>query len=391
MNLTPETLTRTAPLRVLSVNVYMMGHIPYQQTLERVFAGNFPEIDFKSIHLLERVPRQFPLRLLLRLSRVRWPGCKRGDERDWIRFRFEFGLSTVARLIVASEMRKQPFDVIHLHTQGIAFLVPFFPPGKPCVLSIDTTAALFGRDRPDFPRSALAPILAAEKRAFHAAAHVVCWSERARVSVVEDFGVPAERTSVISPGCDPSFSGLSWERPVPEAGKPVRLLFVGNDFERKGGPELVEVFARQFSGRCELHIVSNDCPALDPVPNLFVHRGLAPLSPQLIELYRTADLFVLPTREDCFPMVFIEAMAAGLPCIGSTVMGVPELVAHGESGLNVAPRDPATLASSLETLVSNPGLRQQMGAAGRRRVEKRFNPVHNCRRLLEVFTKAARS
>ena len=378
------------PLRVLSLNVYMMGHIPYQQTLENTFHDHFSEVHFESVHVLERVPTDFPLRLLLRLSRVRLPGCAPASDFDYLRFRFELGMSCVTRLMIARELRKARYDVIHLHTQAIALLASIPPLPLPYVLSIDNTTALFGRDRPAHPRHALAPLLAAERRCFRKAAHVISWSERARSSVIHDYGLPGSSVTAIPPG-NPLPSHWFAKPEIKHGGGRIRLLFVGNDFERKGGMELLEAFHREFSASCELHIVSNGAPEVAPGGSVYVHRSLAPLSAELLEQYRLADLFVMPTREDCFPMVFIEAMAASLPCIGSTVMGVPELVLDGVTGFTPPANDSAALANALRRLVNDPSLRARMGAAGRTRVETQFDPVRTTSAILDVFQNATRT
>jgi glycosyltransferase involved in cell wall biosynthesis len=72
-------------------------------------------------------------------------------------------------------------------------------------------------------------------------------------------------------------------------------------------------------------------------------------------------------------MAILEAMAAGLPVVATAVGGVPEIVVEGETGLLVAPGDPAALAGALSRLVEDPALRRRLGAAGRERVRARFD------------------
>ncbi|MFD4836020.1 glycosyltransferase [Achromobacter sp. NPDC058515] len=77
------------------------------------------------------------------------------------------------------------------------------------------------------------------------------------------------------------------------------------------------------------------------------------------------DVFALPTHREALGTVFIEAAAMGLPVVGTDVGGVPETMQAGVTGLLVPPRDPATLAAALETLLADPELRRRMGEAGR--------------------------
>ncbi len=86
--------------------------------------------------------------------------------------------------------------------------------------------------------------------------------------------------------------------------------------------------------------------------------------------YRRADVFCLPSRQEGFGIVFLEAMAAGLPIVAARAAAVPEVVADGECGILVAPGNAPELASALERLLADSVERQRLGEAGRRRVER---------------------
>lgn len=86
-----------------------------------------------------------------------------------------------------------------------------------------------------------------------------------------------------------------------------------------------------------------------------------------------ADVFVLSSRSECMPISVLEAMAAGLPVVATAVGGLPEMVVDGETGFLVAAGDADALRAALARLVADPALRRRMGAAGRRRVEERFD------------------
>jgi glycosyltransferase involved in cell wall biosynthesis len=85
------------------------------------------------------------------------------------------------------------------------------------------------------------------------------------------------------------------------------------------------------------------------------------------------DIFLLPTLQEGFGLVLLEAMAARTPIVASAVSAVPEIVAHGETGLLVPPRDPAALSQALLTLIADPPLRQHMGLLGEDRLETAFS------------------
>src|SRR5690606_21910776 len=173
---------------------------------------------------------------------------------------------------------------------------------------------------------------------------------------IDDYGVPPAKTRVIPPGIDLRRWRLP-ERAV-RAERP-RLLFVGGDFERKGGNLLLDVFRKHLRGRAELHVVTRDpVPAEDGV---HVRRGLQAGSEPLLELYRKASLFVLPTQGDCFSIASLEAMAMGLPVVVSDVGGISDIVEVERSGFLMPPRDGRALREALERLAGDGNLRQQLG------------------------------
>lgn len=91
--------------------------------------------------------------------------------------------------------------------------------------------------------------------------------------------------------------------------------------------------------------------------------------------YRSADVFCLPSLQEGFGIVFLEAMAVGLPVVACRAAAVPEVVPDGECGMLVAPRDVPALAFALERLCGDEGERERLGAAGRRRVARYDAPI----------------
>jgi phosphatidylinositol alpha-1,6-mannosyltransferase len=99
----------------------------------------------------------------------------------------------------------------------------------------------------------------------------------------------------------------------------------------------------------------------------------------LADLYAAADVFVMCCRErwagleaEGFGIVFLEAAACGVPAVAGRSGGADEAVADGHTGFVVEPRDTAAVTGALDALLSDPGLRQRMGTAARRRAEAEF-------------------
>jgi len=115
-------------------------------------------------------------------------------------------------------------------------------------------------------------------------------------------------------------------------------------------------------------------------PGAFVFLVLAGGRDDVAAVLARADVFVLSSTSEGLPLSILEAMAAGLPVVASSVGGVPEAVEDGATGLLVPPRDPVRLAAALERLLVDPALRRRLGSNGRERVREHFG--------LEAFQQA---
>lgn len=217
---------------------------------------------------------------------------------------------------------------------------------------------------------------------FRSARWCVGWSSWAAESIVRDYGVPQERVHVVPPGLD-----LELWRPTDRAGRDkVRILFVGGDFDRKGGPDLLEAF-RLLPETPELVIVTNS--DVRPGERVTVVRDAVPNDRRLLDLYRTSDVFALPTHAEAFGIAAAEATASGLPVVASPVGGLCDIVVDDETGLVVPSGDPIALAKALRRLVTEPALRGRLGAGARRHAERAFDAGRNARRLVDLARSAA--
>lgn len=101
----------------------------------------------------------------------------------------------------------------------------------------------------------------------------------------------------------------------------------------------------------------------------------------IIELYKTTDIFVLPSLSEGIPVVIMEAMAMKLPVVSTNITGIPEIVGDGENGFLAEPKDPVALSEKIEYLINHPEKREDVGTKGRKTVEEKFNLDRNVRVL----------
>jgi glycosyltransferase involved in cell wall biosynthesis len=190
-----------------------------------------------------------------------------------------------------------------------------------------------------------------------------------RETFLDTFGQDPAKVIVAGAGTDlelPADISHDWDRP--------RLLFVGREWERKGGPELLAAWPAVRAQLPGAELIIAGPSALDDLPAGVsfvgrIDRSTGGGEERFRALYREATAFVLPSRFEPFGIVLLEAMAYGLPCVAADRNAMPEIVADGTSGRVVDPTDPDAFAAALVDALQHPG----WGAAGRRRVEERFN------------------
>jgi glycosyltransferase involved in cell wall biosynthesis len=214
-----------------------------------------------------------------------------------------------------------------------------------------------------------ADILRESERAALASAQgvVVTSSATARI-VASDYGVPADRITVARPGNDP----VPRARGSRDAGIP-HLLSVGAVVPRKGFDVLVAALATLSSLSWKLTIagdLTRDATAAAKLHSEIARHGLtdriavlgAVSSEQLARLYDSADLFVLASYFEGYGMAYSEALAHGLPVIGTMAGAIAETVPH-DAGLLVLAGDAAALAEAVRRALSDPDLRLRLAGA----------------------------
>jgi glycosyltransferase involved in cell wall biosynthesis len=193
--------------------------------------------------------------------------------------------------------------------------------------------------------------------------------------------------------------------PASRLGTPVVVLAVGRTVEKKGFDDLLAALARlpatldwrleHVGGGPLLAALQAQAAALGITQRIVWHGPLA--QPQVLERYRAADVFALPSRiaadgdRDGLPNVLMEAQSQRLPCVATAVSGIPELIDDSRTGLLVPPRDVDALARALAALISDAGLRRRLGEAGFERTRARFDVERGIDRLVERFVSGSRA
>jgi glycosyltransferase involved in cell wall biosynthesis len=208
---------------------------------------------------------------------------------------------------------------------------------------------------------------ASEAAALAGAAHVITTSAATACLLASDYRVPMHRLSVARPGTDAAPVGRG------SCGTP-SLLSVGSLVRRKGHDVLLEAFARLGDLPAHLTIAGDagrDRACAAALTAQLTALGLrhrvtlagAVDAAVLDRLYDGADLFVLASRHEGYGMAYAEAIARGLPVIGTNVGAIPEAV--GEAGLLVPADDPAALAVALRRLLEDHAARAALAGKAR--------------------------
>ncbi len=247
------------------------------------------------------------------------------------------------------------------------------------------------RDATPLKQGELAAVTQRELAVYRDAAGVFTLSNRLRRSFIEDFGLPEDHVHTVYAG--PNFPGGRTppvgRRRTAVAHAPT-ILFVGRQFERKGGDLLLRAFRLVRQRIPDARLLIAGARGLPPAePGVTFLGDLDKNQPSgwnaLVAAYDAADVFCLPTRFEPFGIAFIEAMYFSLPCVGTAAWAVPEMVVDGETGFMVPVDDLESLTDRLLRLLADPGLAARMGWAGRARAERLFAWRITVQRMMEAI------
>jgi glycosyltransferase involved in cell wall biosynthesis len=277
-----------------------------------------------------------------------------------------------ARSVLERALAAHP-DILVVDSIAAAFLAPRL---RSHGLTVPLAAVLHQPPGGIDHRAARARLQAGLDRVvYRRAARLVAASQALADELVAG-GFPPARIRVVPPGRDP----------VPPPGPPrdlrggrrAAVLSVGNWVARKDLLALLDAFSGLPRDLATLHLVGRQdvepryatrvrarLASPDLAGRVVVHGPLP--AEEVADLYRSADLFALPSLREPYGTVYGEALAAGLPVLGWRAGNLPHLAAHGREGLLVPPGDVAGLATALERLATDEELRHRLARAARER------------------------
>ena len=221
---------------------------------------------------------------------------------------------------------------------------------------------------------------------------IFCMSDWMAQSMIHTTGVPAERVHVVYAGAnwhgqdvDPDRKGRTLQ-----SGAEIHMLLTGTTYHGKGvdlAVETTELLNREGNVRYHLHV----CGLREPFPHgEYVHDHGFVDKAKLTELLQKCDLFVLPSRFDCFGIAFVEAMAYGLPCVGRNICAMPEIIDEGENGELITRDDPAELAEKIMSICGDKEKYARYSASAVQKA-RQFTWERTAEKMLQVMEQAQKA
>ncbi len=224
---------------------------------------------------------------------------------------------------------------------------------------------------PGWNRAALAPQawIDLERSVYRHARMVFTMSSNVSRTLIERYGCEPERVKCIYVGSNArsatqvDFSEARYARK--------KILFVGIDWERKGGPVLLQAFERVKQSHPDAELIIVGAAPQVRIDSVRV-VGKVPVE-KVADFYREASIFCMPTLVEPFGIAFIEAFAHGLPVIATRIGAIPDFVEPERSGYLVEPNDAAAVAQRLEDLLDDPQRCARFARHGKALVDERYD------------------
>lgn len=259
-------------------------------------------------------------------------------------------------------------DIVHVAGHSLARVPCLFNTKIPIVATSDgseyQSRQMAGSKESQFSRA-----WKREYKILHSLTEIHCTSEWCAASMTQDFDIHNERVKVTRYSLKSPDVCVELDRRQNEL---LNIMFVGNDYQRKGALELVDVHQSHFKDVAKLHLFSNEIPFQEYGENVEVHRNIN--QKELIDhWYPMMDMFVLPSKYDQTPYAIVEALSFGLPVIVSDVGGLPEMVGRGDAGIVIRRDVRDDLQRGIARLVESLEVRVEFGLKARTQYQKLFD------------------
>jgi glycosyltransferase involved in cell wall biosynthesis len=293
------------------------------------------------------------------------------DRREWGNklhqnpWAFDFRTKKANRIL--NTISKE-YDIIY---QDGAMFMPGYSPNKPYISYHDSNVILATQGGPfsqgsHYKGKTLNKVIEQEKLVYDRASIIFTMSNWLKNSLIEDFSIPEKKIKIVYAGTNLPITDFK----KTYDGK--TILFVGRNFERKGGHTLLKAFkiVKKEIQDAQLIIIGPDL-SIDrdgiKILNLITDKDV------LAHYFKSASVFVLPSYFEPFGIAFAESFAYKTPCIGTNICAMPEIIEEGRGGFLIPPDDYKTLADRIIMILKNENLARRMGNYGLNKVRNTLN------------------
>jgi len=341
---------------------------PTRASVEKMLRKAFPDHDMDVIHVKDviRQHREWVIPNLTCMVREYW--------RQLLVRRIHWRAAYFRTTFILKHLRTAMSSVLSPRDYAFSFQIQSLfdtsVPGIPHFIYTDHThlSNLKSRyfDRRDLRPKAWVDL---EREIYHRAARVFKRSTDVMQDLAHFYGLPPEHAECVYAGSNVSLPEGFQQNNAGYSNK--NILFVGSDWERKGGPVLISAFelARRIHSDATLTIIGaspevsvQGCTVVGPLP-----------LQEISDHYARASVFCVPTQLEPFGIVFLEAMMHRLPVVSTRIGALPDMIVDNVNGALVEPNDVSGLSAVLIRLLDSPSLCRDLGDNGFRRAEELYN------------------
>ena len=293
-------------------------------------------------------------------------------------------------LITALFKSRKRFDIIHAHSHlfystNICTLIRLIGRATPLVI---TNHGLLSASVPDwlnnFYKTCITPLI------YHIADHAICYTEDEK-KLLMDLGINDKKISIIHNGID---TLQFYPDPLLKKAVPSQILWVGRFVPGKGVEYLIDAFSLVMKKQKNVQLVLiGQGGQMKEIQEKITKNGLTSNvriieyveNSRLRELYTKSKIFVLPSLMEGVPRTMLEAMACGIPVIVTKLPHLEDIIKG--SGYTVPAKNPEVLAETINYILENDDLAQDLGLNGRRVIESKYSWQDTINKTLEVYQK----